>query len=1322
MKLNFTKLLLSAGVIAGLSSGVRAQNYCTATATSTYDSDITNVELGSIKNRTSGGACALYTYFNTMSTDLDINGSYQLTVELGVNNPSNCGSDVYTKSWVAWIDFNGDYDFDDPGERIGEGPYTNGTFSASINFTVPCSSLGGKTRLRICAFEQPASSITSCMTYAYGEVEDYDVVIKPATSLSADFALPDTVYVNSPAFFTNTNPCGYTHKWFNSAVDPTLSTPVTTNINYEYTFTSTGTYTIRLITSDKTNSAQKSKTITVINPTSLPEPNFVASMNQVDFVGNPVEIQLYDLSLYGATSWEWTITPDFNNGAPWFYASGNQYSRNPTLFFYDVGTYEVCLTVSNGLGTSTPLCRSAYITIAPPNGKSFVNIMGEDPNCSLDSGLIYDSGGPLNNYSTNEYNEFTIQPCGASSVTLYFNSFNLQSGDYLNIFDGENTSAPQIGSFTGTTLPNAVTASSGKMTLLMTTNGSTAPGFAATWSAVIPQNGAPMADFDIPDTLWSCSGGADITFWNATSGIVDGQATYEWIMDYDPQISYPAGYYDYDDESPEWTVPSSTQYEEYDIRLVAITCEGNDTIVKTLRVSPTTNKPIVDFSASNRRVSTGSVVELREQTTAGCSYEWVINPPTGWAFESGYSATDQNIKVKFNAAGSYHVDLKVTNDNGTTTKSKTNYIDVIDYCTPAVAIGSISDVGINSVIIEDIDNTTPSGVAPGYSNFTEDFVVTLTAGQTYSLQVGRNSTVNPVNRKAWIDFNRDGVFTANEEILSEGSAYTTSYTSTFTVPDYTALVPGESRMRVGVAMGNGSNTPCGPVQVGEYEDYGVMLRLDDQPPVITLKGMDTVRVEVNGMYTEDSATAMDNIQGDISSDIVITNQVDLTQPGIYFVHYNVMDKSGLAAVTKTRTVIVSSDLTPPVITLTGGNPYQHPVLTPYTEPGVVDYDATDAPSGKNVKSDVVISGAVDVNHIGDYTLRYTVSDLNGNTTTVTRLVQVRDLDAPIITSPANVFWQVGTPFVNPVTITDNFDMNPVVTMSGNMNVNVFGKYTVTFMAEDASGNMATPVSVVFEVGDSIAPVISTLPGSEVLVVEVNTNNFFEPPVSAKDNYFPNVSLVRDASAVKIYELGTYPIIYTATDGAGNTSTYTRTIYVVDTEKPVVIAPPMNLQRWSGNYDPFENITAMDNYWSPSWFDSNQAIEVVLDNVDINYPGVYNIVYRATDGSGNVSALTTRIVNVWTPTGVDEVDLQNMVQVYPNPSSGRFTVKLDVSINTSNAQIQVVDMLGHTVLKAGSEVFVNGEASLNLDGVSNGVYMVQISTEQGVITKRITINK
>ena len=59
------------------------------------------------------------------------------------------------------------------------------------------------------------------------------------------------------------------------------------------------------------------------------------------------------------------------------------------------------------------------------------------------------------------------------------------------------------------------------------------------------------------------------------------------------------------------------------------------------------------------------------------------------------------------------------------------------------------------------------------------------------------------------------------------------------------------------------------------------------------------------VYTDQGATAEDNIDGDISGSIVVTNDVNTARPGTYTVTYNVSDFAGNPAAPITRTVNVT---------------------------------------------------------------------------------------------------------------------------------------------------------------------------------------------------------------------------------------------------------------------------------------------------------------------------------------------------------------------------------------------------------------------------------
>ncbi len=82
--------------------------------------------------------------------------------------------------------------------------------------------------------------------------------------------------------------------------------------------------------------------------------------------------------------------------------------------------------------------------------------------------------------------------------------------------------------------------------------------------------------------------------------------------------------------------------------------------------------PVADFSANATTVAEGAIVNFTDAST---------NIPTSWAwtFAGGNpaSSTAQNPSVQYDVAGNYTVELTATNDGGSDTETKTNYITVL---------------------------------------------------------------------------------------------------------------------------------------------------------------------------------------------------------------------------------------------------------------------------------------------------------------------------------------------------------------------------------------------------------------------------------------------------------------------------------------------------------------------------------------------------------------------------------------------------------------------------------------------------------------------
>ncbi len=79
---------------------------------------------------------------------------------------------------------------------------------------------------------------------------------------------------------------------------------------------------------------------------------------------------------------------------------------------------------------------------------------------------------------------------------------------------------------------------------------------------------------------------------------------------------------------------------------------------------------------------------------------------------------------------------------------------------------------------------------------------------------------------------------------------------------------------------------------------------DKTAPVITLKGSAEVYSQKDSTYVDAGATALDDIDGDISGNIVVNNTVDIHTENTYWITYNVSDKAGNQAAEVKRKVIV----------------------------------------------------------------------------------------------------------------------------------------------------------------------------------------------------------------------------------------------------------------------------------------------------------------------------------------------------------------------------------------------------------------------------------
>lgn len=95
----------------------------------------------------------------------------------------------------------------------------------------------------------------------------------------------------------------------------------------------------------------------------------------------------------------------------------------------------------------------------------------------------------------------------------------------------------------------------------------------------------------------------------------------------------------------------------------------------------------------------------------------------------------------------------------------------------------------------------------------------------------------------------------------------------------------------------------------ENKEYKITKKIeikDDTVPVITLKSGKTIMIVKNSKYIEPGYIAVDSYDGDITSKIKVSGEVDTKKEGTYIVKYTVQDSSGNKAIEKRKVIVTAS--------------------------------------------------------------------------------------------------------------------------------------------------------------------------------------------------------------------------------------------------------------------------------------------------------------------------------------------------------------------------------------------------------------------------------
>ena len=158
----------------------------------------------------------------------------------------------------------------------------------------------------------------------------------------------------------------------------------------------------------------------------------------------------------------------------------------------------------------------------------------------------------------------------------------------------------------------------------------------------------------------------------------------------------------------------------------------------------------------------------------------------------------------------------------------------------------------------------------------------------------------------------------------------------------------------------------------------------------------------------------------------------------------------------------------------------------------------------------------------------------------------------------------------------------------------------------------------------------------------------------------------------------------------------------------------------------------DTSFSTSNYVSQQLSYIDSSSNDVDTEFMMN---NLTDGNTyywkvttTLNGVDTAFSEVWnfkvdsSALGIENVEIANLsMTVYPNPA--RKNVNLDVDLNTTSpVSILMYDITGNLVKNIYNGTLTNGKSHFNIsrDGLSQGVYLIQVISENGLKTARVVL--
>ncbi|MDA1111516.1 MAG: gliding motility-associated C-terminal domain-containing protein [Bacteroidetes bacterium] len=508
---------------------------------------------------------------------------------------------------------------------------------------------------------------------------------------------------------------------------------------------------------------------------------------------------------------------------------------------------------------------------------------------------------------------------------------------------------------------------------------------------------------------------------------------------------------------------------------------------------------------------------------------------------------------------------------------------------------SCSDLGVNLVVLTATDLDGNTDTAHAYVTVADTIKPTV---------VANNATLY---------LNASGTATLSALTLNNGSSDNCGVAQVWLSDSiFTCVDTGTSAILFVAADASGNQSSVS-ISVTVY---------DTIQPTIYAQDI-TVYLGTNGQVNV-SASMVDTGSFDncvIDSKVLSQSSFNCTDTGTNNITYTVTDVSGNVS-TKVINITVRDTISPIVVTQN---------LDLYlNSSGTVNITAFSVNNGSSDNCGLatisISQSSFDCSHVGNNSITFTATDYNNNSTSKTVTITVHDTTKPVVVSKnANLYLNAsGVATLSATDVdngsSDNCGVSNMWLSDSSFNCADTGTSTIYLIATDASGNKdSAAVSVI--VYDTLAPVIL----AKNITAYLNSSGTVTIGVSDIDTgSYDNCGI--DSQYLSTYsfvcsDTGANAVVYTVKDAAGNTSTLTLNVQVIDS-----ILPTLSVQNIVLYLDSFGKANTTASAVDNGTFDNCaiQSLTLSRDSFDCSHVGDNTITFTAIDENNNQNSTTVTI--------------------------------------------------------------------------------------------------